>query len=110
MQPSQSRPSNSQYRERDIVAGDLDEERVSPKQRIDAGREAPEYYAKSPPVSPPSYARYSGVENQFVLGSPSISKRVFRAVARFIVAHDPARRQTLKHMKKIFKARLGRQP
>ena len=63
MQPSQSRPSNSKYRERDIVAGDLDEERVSPKQRIDAGREAPEYYAKSPPVSPPSYARYSGVEN-----------------------------------------------
>ena len=86
MQPSQSRPSNSKYRERDIVAGDLDEERVSPKQRIDAGREAPEYYAKSPPVSPPSYARHSGVENQFVLGSPSISKRVFRAVARFSFA------------------------
>ena len=87
MQPSQSRPPNSQYRERNIVARDLDEGRVSPNQRIGAALEEPEYYAKSPPVSPPSYARYSGVENhQSALGRPSISKRVFRTVVRFSFA------------------------
>ena len=87
MQPSQSRPPNSQYRERDIAARDLDAGRVSPNRRIDAGRKEPEYYAESPPVAPPSYARYSGFENhQFALSRPSISKRVLRAVARFTFA------------------------
>jgi len=87
MQPSQSRPPNSQYRERNIVARDLDEGGVSPNQRIGAALEEPEYYAESPPVSPPSYARYSGFENhQSALGRPSISKRVLRTVVRFSFA------------------------
>lgn len=86
MHPSQSRPPNSQYRERDIVARDLDERGVSPNQRISAGLDEPEYYAESPPVSPPSHARCSGFEGQFVLDSPSISKRVFRTIARFSFA------------------------
>jgi hypothetical protein len=84
MQPSQSRPPNSQFRERDIAARDLDAGRVSPNQRIDAGRKEPEYYAESPPVAPPSYARYAGFEShQFALSRPSISERVLRAAARF---------------------------
>jgi hypothetical protein len=86
MQPSQSRPPNSQFGERDILSRDLDEGGVSPNQRISAGLEEPEYYAESPPVLPPSYARYSGFESQFVLDSPSISKRVFRTIARFSFA------------------------
>jgi hypothetical protein len=87
MQPSQSRPPNSQYRERDIAASDLDAGRVSRNQRIDAGRKESEYYAESPPVAPPSYARYSGFENhQFAASRPSISKRVLRAVVRFSFA------------------------
>jgi hypothetical protein len=86
MQSSQGRP-NSQYRERDIVARDLDAGRVSPNPRFGAGPEEPEYHAESPPVAPPSYARYSGFENrQLALSRPSISKRIFRAVARFVIA------------------------
>ena len=85
MQPSQGRP-NSQYRERDIVPRDLDAGRISPNRHI-GGQEEPEYHAESPPVAPPSYARYSGFENrQPARSRPSISKRVFRAVARFVFA------------------------
>jgi hypothetical protein len=84
MQPSQGRP-NSQYRERDIAARDLDAGRASPNRR--AGQEEPEYHPESPPVAPPSYARYSDFENrQLALSRPSISKRIFRAVARFLFA------------------------
>ena len=86
MQPSQSRPPNSQYREREIAACDSDAESVSPNQRINAGRKEPEYYVKSPPVAPPTYGRYSGFENYQFVGRPSISKRVLRAVARFSLA------------------------
>jgi hypothetical protein len=86
MQPSQGRP-NSQYRERDIAARDLDAGRASPNRRIGAGREEPEYHPESPPVAPPSYARFSDFENrQLALSGPSISKRIFRAVARFLFA------------------------
>jgi hypothetical protein len=85
MQPSQGRP-NSPYRERDIVPRDLDAARVSPNRHI-GGQEEPEYHAESPPVAPPSYARYSGFENrQHALSRPSVSKRIFRAVARFLFA------------------------
>ena len=87
MQPSQSRPPNRQYRERDIEARDLDAGRLLPDLGIEAGLEEPEYYAGSPPVAPRSYARSSGFENQrFALRSPSITKRVFRAIARFSFA------------------------
>ena len=86
MQFSPGQP-NSQYRERDIVARDLDAGRVSPNRRIGAGQEEPGYHTESPPVAPPSYARNSGFENrQLALSGPSISKRIFRAVARFLFA------------------------
>jgi hypothetical protein len=86
MQPSQGRP-NSQYCERDIVAHDLDAGRLSPNRRIGAGSEEPEYHAESPPVAPPNYARNAGFENwQLALSRPSISKRIFRAVTRFLLA------------------------
>jgi hypothetical protein len=86
MQPSQGRP-NSQYRERDIVARELDAGHASPNRRFGTGLEEPEYHPESPPVAPPSYARYSGFENRELAPSrPSISKRMFRAVARFLFA------------------------
>jgi hypothetical protein len=84
MQPSQGRP-NSQYRERDIVARELDAGHASPNRRFGSGQEEPEYHPESPPVAPPSYARYSGFENrQLAQSRPSISRRIFRAVARFL--------------------------
>ena len=85
MRPSQSRP-NSQFRERNIVPRDLDAGRVAPNRHF-GGQEEPEYHAESPPVAPQSYARYSGFENrQHALSRPSISKRISRAVARFLFA------------------------
>ena len=86
MQSAQGRP-NSEYRERDIVARDLDTGRISPNPRIGAGREEPEYHAESPPVAPRSYARNAGFENwQPPLSKPSLGKRIFRAIARFVFA------------------------
>ena len=87
MQPSQNRPPNRQRHESDNVARDLDAERVSSDRRIGAGPEEPEYYPESPPVVPPGYARYSSIGNrQFSPRRPSVSKRVFRTVARFALA------------------------
>jgi hypothetical protein len=87
MGPPQSRRPNSQYRERDIVARNLDVGRDLADHHIGATSEEPEYYAESPPMAPPNYARYSGAEShKFVVGRPSMSKRVLRTVARFASA------------------------
>ncbi len=87
MGPPQNRRPNCQYRQRDMIARDLDAERDLPDRRRGASSEEPEYYAESPPVAPPSYARYSSTErNKFGLGRPSMSKRAFRAVVRFAFA------------------------
>lgn len=86
MAPPQNRRPNCQYRERDSVARDLDAGRALPGERLGATSEEPEYYTESPPVAPPSYARYSGERHKFAPGRPSISRRVFRTVVRFAFA------------------------
>ncbi len=87
MGPPQNQRPNRQYRERNVVARDLDAGRALPDQRVGGTSEQPEYYAESPPVAPPSYARHFGAQDhKFAVGRPSISKRVFRTVARFVFA------------------------
>ena len=87
MQPSQNRPPIHQRRERDNLARDLDAERALSDQRIGVDPEEPEYYPGSPPVVPPSYARYSGIDDrQLSSRRSSNSKRVFRTAMRFSFA------------------------
>ena len=75
MGPPQNRRPNRQYRDRDIVARDLDAGRALPDQDDGARSEKPEYYAESPPMAPRSYPRYSGAGiHKPALGRRSIGK------------------------------------
>jgi hypothetical protein len=87
MQPTQNRPPNHRRRECDNLARDLDAERALSDQRIGVDPEEPEYYPGSPPVVPPSYARYSDIDGRPLSSRRSSgSKRVFRAAGRFAFA------------------------
>ena len=83
MGPPQNRRPNCQYRDRDIVARDLDAGRALPDQGDGTPSEQPEYYPESPPMAPRSYPRYSGAGiHKTALGRPSFGKRAFRTVIR----------------------------
>jgi hypothetical protein len=87
MQPTQNRPPNHRRRECDNLARDLDAERALSDQRIGVDPEEPEYYPGSPPVVPPSYARYSDIDGRPLSSRRSSgSKRVFRTAGRFAFA------------------------
>jgi hypothetical protein len=85
---------NYRRRERDVGPRDLDAERFSSdpnsfNQQTGMAAEETEYYADSPPVQPPPYApsRPSAFRsNAIARRKPSFGKRLFRAVARFVIA------------------------